>query len=135
MAAAKEDKEFEDLGLNEKQLLFCNLFVSKDFFGNGTLAYCEAYGFDPEDVKQYNTARHSASHLLNNHNVSQHINNMLEDSGLNDNHIDKRLLFLINQNEDKSTSLGAIKEYNKMKGRITDKLEIKGEFDITLKLE
>lgn len=128
-------KKNEETGLNEKQLLFCQLFLSEDFFGNGTLAYCKAYGFDPTDVKQYNTARHNASHLLAKNNVSQHINNMLEEGGLNDNHIDKRLLFLINQNEDKSTALAAIREYNKLKQRITDKLEVKGEFDITLKLE
>ena len=121
--------------LTEKQLLFCNLFVSKDFFGNGTLSYCEAYGLNPDDQKQYNSARHSASHLLAKANISQHINNMLEDSGLNDNHIDKRLLFLINQNEDKGTALGAIKEYNKLKQRIIEKLELKGSFNITMDLE
>lgn len=127
----------EEIELNEKQLLFCKLFVSKDFFGNGTLAYCEAYDKDPEDVKQYNSARHSASMLLSNVNISNHINNLLEASGLNDQHIDKRLLFLINQNEDKSTSLGAIKEYNKLKQRITDKIDIKtsGDFNVTLKLD
>ncbi len=119
-----EEKENPADSLNEKQLLFCRLYVSREFYGNGTLSYCEAYGFDPSDIKQYNSARHSASHLLNNPNISQHINNLLEEGGLNDSHIDKRLLFLINQNEDKGTALGAIKEYNKLKQRIIEKIEM-----------
>lgn len=131
--AASEEKD--NLGLNEKQLLFCKLYVSKEFFGNGTLSYCEAYGKDPNDLKDYNSARHSASILLGNVNISKHINNLLEETGLNDQFADKRLLFLMSQNDDKSTALGAIREYNKVKGRVTDKLEVKGEFDITLKLE
>lgn len=123
--------------LNDKQALFCKLYVSKEFFGNGTLSYCEAYGFDPEDLKEYNTARHCASHLLAKSNISQHINNLLDEAGLNDQFVDKRLLFLMAQNEDKGTALGAIKEYNKLKQRITDKIDMKvtGEFDISLKLE
>jgi hypothetical protein len=43
----------------------------------------------------------------------------------------------MSQNEDKGTSLGAIREYNKLKARITDKVDLKvsGGFDISLKLE
>lgn len=118
----KEEEGEEKKELNEKQLLFCKLYVSKEFFGNGTLSYCEAYGFNPNDIKDYNSARHSASHLLSNHNVSQHINSLLDEAGLNDQFVDKRLLFLMSQNEDKSTALGAIREYNKLKKRISDKL-------------
>lgn len=123
--------------LNEKQLLFCRLYVSKEFFGNGVLSYCEAYNLDPNDQKDYNSARHSATLLLKNVSICKLINDALEADGLNDIHIDKRLLFLINQNEDKGTALGAIKEYNKLKQRITDKIDMKvtGEFDISLKLE
>lgn len=132
-----EEKENPADKLNEKQLLFCKLYVSEDLLGNGTLCYCKAYGYDPNDIKDYNNARHNASHLLSNNNVSQHINNLLEEGGLNDQHIDKRLLFLINQNEDKGTSLGAIREYNKLKQRITEKIDAKlsGDINITLNLE
>jgi hypothetical protein len=122
MEEEKDPSEY----LNEKQKLFCKLFVSKEFFGNGTLSYCEAYDKDPEDVKEYSSARHSASLLLDNVNISKHINNLLEDGGLNDAHVDKRMLFLINQNEDKSTALAAIKEYNKIKGRTDKTLKLPG---------
>jgi len=59
----------------------------------------------------------------------------LDGAGLKDSLIDKRLLFLIFKNEDKGTALQAIKEYNKLKNRITDKVEVTGNFDISLKLE
>lgn len=123
--------------LNEKQLLFCNLYVSKEFFGNGVRAYAEAYGLDIETLKGYNSAKHSASVLLDDINISKHINNLLDEAGLNDNFADKRLLFLMSQNEDKSTALAAIKEYNKLRQRITDKIEAKitGSFDITMNLD
>lgn len=133
-----EDKESVKDKLNAKQLLFCQYYVSEETYGNGVRSYCKAYGLSYEDVKQQAQARYSASHLLDNRNISQHINNLLEDGGLNHEFIDKRLLFLISQNEDKGTALQAIKEYNKLKMRILDSLKDKdpdGNFDISLKLE
>jgi len=130
-----KDKESVKGELNAKQLLFCNYYVSNDTFGNGVQSYCKAYDIDYSDVKTQGQARHSASMLLNNVNICKHINNLLDEAGLNDNFADKRLLFLITQNEDKATCLNAIKEYNKLRARITDKLEVTGTFDISLKLE
>lgn len=130
----KENVDYKS-ELNERQIAFCNFYVSEEFLGNGVQSYIHAYNIDPNDPKSYNSAKHSASLLLDNVNVCKLINSLLDDAGLNDQFVDKRLLFLISQNEDKGTSLGAIKEYNKMKGRITDKLEVKGDFDITLKLD
>jgi len=131
----QEDKEGVKDKLTDKQLLFCLYYVSEETFGNGVRSYCKAYGVNYDDAKQQGQARHSASILLDNVNISKHINNLLDGAGLNDSFIDKRLLFLISQNEDKGTALQAIKEYNKLKNRITDKVEVTGNFDISLKLE
>ena len=130
-------EEGESKELNAKQLLFCNYYVSEETYGNGVRSYCKAYNVDYNDIKQQASARHSASLLLNDVNICKYINSLLDGAGLNDQFVDKRLLFLISQSEDKGSCLQAIKEYNKLKSRITDKLDVKvsGTFDISLKLE
>ncbi len=107
--------------LNKKQERFCQLFVSKEFFGNGVQSYIEAYNIPPEG---YNAARVSASDLLTKPNICDYINELLEQSGLNDEFVDKQLLFMITQNADFTQKMAAIREYNKLKSRITDKKEI-----------
>jgi hypothetical protein len=49
---------------------------------------------------------------------------LLEESGLNDQWVDKQLAFVITQYADIPSKVAAIKEYNKMRNRITDKLDI-----------
>jgi len=115
--------------LNEKQKLFCKYFVSKDFFGNGVDAYAEAYNIDLSNPKGYNTAKVNASKLLTNTNILLCINHELDESGLNDNFVDKQLLFAITQNADLSSKVKAISEYNKLKQRITIKTDNKHSVD------
>jgi phage terminase small subunit len=109
--------------LNEKQKLFCKYFVSEDFFGNGVKSYCKAYGLDPNDFKEYNSAKTRAYELLTNVDILSCINEQLEEAGLNDNFVDKQLLFAIMQNADLSSKVKAISEYNKLKARITQKVD------------
>jgi phage terminase small subunit len=122
--------------LNEKQELFCKLFVSEEFFANGVKAYAKAYNIDIEDPKKYASARVRASELLTNTNISSYITQMLDDAGLNDNFVDKQLLFVISQHADLNAKMKAIEQYNKLKQRITDKSETKvsGSWEITLNL-
>ena len=129
MAKNKENNE-----LNEKQLLFCKLFVSKDFFGSRVEAYAEAYGLDLTQQKDYNTAKVSASRLLTNANILLRINEELEDAGLNDNFVDKQLLFAITQNADFSSKVKAIGEYNKLKQRIVSRAENKNEITANVQI-
>lgn len=129
MAKKKENNE-----LNEKQLLFCKLFVSKDFFGSGVEAYAEAYGLDLTQQKDYNTAKVNASRLLTNANILLRINEELEDAGLNDNFVDKQLLFAITQNADFSSKVKAIGEYNKLKQRIVSRAENKNEITANVQI-
>lgn len=123
--------------LNEKQELFCKLFVSKEFFGSGVEAYGEAYGVDLTNPKNYNSAKSAAWRLLTNDDILSRINEELEDAGLNDNFVDKQLLFAITQNADLSSKVKAIGEYNKLRSRITTKAETKLELtthEVTLNL-
>lgn len=107
--------------LNPKQERFCQLYVSKEFFGHGTEAYAEAYGIDLE--KGYKVAQAAASRLLSKVIICQRINELLDAAGLNDEFVDKQLLMMITQNADYAQKMAAIREYNKLKQRITEKVK------------
>lgn len=113
--------------LTPQQMEFCNLFVTKEFFGNGVEAYIEAYEIDLTKKGAYDNARSCASRLLTNVNVLKRINELLDNEGLNDQFVDKQLLLLITQNADYGAKTRAISEYNKLKQRITEKIEHSGE--------
>lgn len=99
--------------LNLKQENFCRAYVSKDLFGNGTQAYMNIYNCKPT------TAKVQASVFLTNPNICERITELLEETGFNDNNADKQLLFCMNQYADLWLKLQAIREYNRMKWRIT----------------
>lgn len=110
---------------NLKHELFCNLFATeREFFGNGTESYIEAYDIDLSKKGAYAAARACASRLLTKANVLERIDELLEVGVLNDQFVDKQIAFLIAQNAEFSTKLGAIKEYNALKNRITKKLDM-----------
>ena len=110
--------------LNEKQLAFCMLYVSKEFFANGVESYAEAYGINLELPGQYNVAKANAWRLLTNAYILAKINELLELSGMTEEFVDKQLTFIITQNADLSSKLGAIREFNKLKSRITSKVAV-----------
>lgn len=132
MATKKPDKEQDPLDaidpitkLNLKQELFCQLYTSeKEFFGNGVQAYVEAYDPDTSKPNWYKTCVSAASRLLTNVKVIDRINELLEEQGLNDSFVDKQLKFIITQHADFGSKMAAIREYNKLKSRITDKTDI-----------
>lgn len=118
--------EEKESSLNPKQQFFCELYVSsdKEFFGNGVQSYIEAYEPDRTVKNWYKSACASASRLLSNVKVIDEINRLLEINGLNDVAVDKQLSFLITQHSDFGSKIAAIREYNKLKARITDKLDV-----------
>jgi hypothetical protein len=116
--------------LNPKQEKLCQLYASdREFFGNGVESYVEAYEPDQSKKNWYKTACSAASRLLRNVKVSERINELLEQGGLNDQAVDKQLSFLIAQHADFKSKLGAIREYNKLKSRIVERVDhtTKGE--------
>lgn len=116
---AEKNKKKE---LTPKQERFCQLYVSEEFFGHGTESYAEAYGIDLKTG--YGSAKTSAARLLTNANICARINELLKDAGLNDGFVDKQLLFLISQHADFAQKMAAIREYNKLRQRITDKMDV-----------
>lgn len=105
--------------LSREQILFCQLYTTREFFGNGTQSYIEAYNINTMDPGAYIGAVTSASRLLTKAYIMQYINYLLEDVlGVNDAFVDKQLVFLITQNADLRAKMAAIKEYNILKNRV-----------------
>ncbi len=119
--ASENSKEIE---LTDQQIRFCENYVSKEFYGNGTQSYIDAYQVDITKKGQYEVAKIGAYENLTKPNLIEYINSMLESQGLNDSFVDKQLLFLIQQHAEFSSKIAAIKEYNKLKQRITEKSEV-----------
>lgn len=114
--------EKEKSGFTPKQELFCRIYASdREFFGNGTQSYIEAYDVDLSKWGAYLTARVEASKLLIKPNILKWIDEIFTESGLNDQYVDKQLAKLIIQDADFKTKLGAIKEYNSLQQRIAEK--------------
>ena len=130
---AEQEKEEK---LNPKQEAFCQLYATdKEFFGNGVESYLEVYDINQHKPNWYKTACTNASRLLSNAKVCDRINELLEQQGLNDSFIDKQLLFLVTQHADFGSKLGAIREYNKLKERITERQKILGDKENPLIIE
>jgi len=126
----KEQKKKKKL--NPQQELFCQLYATdREFFGNGVESYLKAYGLKR---KQYDSAKVLASGLLTNINILDRVNELM-DIALNDIVVDKELAFTIKQKDNLSAKVSAIKEYNQLKQRTANKLEIElksyewGEYD------
>ena len=116
-------KEIKEEELNERQERFCQLYATdREFFGNGVQTYIEVYEPDQSKPNWYKRACSSASEILSNPKVFNRINELLEDGGLNDVNVDKQLVFLINQQADFGSKIAAIREYNKLKSRVTEKI-------------
>lgn len=116
--------------MTPKQKKFAELYTQdREFFGNGVQAYAEVYDCDMSTTKGYRAARAAASRLLANVNILGHINKLL-DVVTNEQFVDKQLAFLITQNADLHVKLGAIREYNELKQRITKKTEQKVKLEL-----
>lgn len=109
------------MALNAKQKVFCELFAtSEEFFGNGVQSYIEAYDVA---ASKYASAGAGSSRLLKNGKILAYINDIMTKIGFNDAHADKQLGFLMTQNAELGVKLGAIRHFNDLKQRITQKIE------------
>lgn len=110
---------------NKQQKLFCTLFATdREFFGNGVQSYMEAYDVPPS---KYKSAAAGAQKLLKKGYILAYINRIMEETGFSDEFADKQLSMLMTQNADFKSKLGAIKEFNALKKRITTKIEHSGK--------
>lgn len=139
--------------LNPKQELFCRYYVqNRALFGNATLSYAEAYEYKLEELNRerplisgtagkedakygdseytlaYNACSVQGCVLLRNHKVNERLTVLLNEL-LKEEVVDSELAKVIMQDGDLAPKVAAIKEFNKLKGRIIEKADIttKGE--------
>ena len=123
----KPSKKLTENNLNVKQELFCQLFATeKEFMGNGVQSYIEAYDINTSKPGAYNAARSSAHNLLTNTDICARITELIDENGFNDQNVDKQLLFALTQCADISSKVAAIREYNKLKKRVVERMEHTG---------
>lgn len=124
----KQDEDLEAvLTMRQKDFCFAYLFGftkgKKLIKYNATHAYGQAYGhsFRRGSAKE-NMCAVEGSRLLRNPKIKQYIKQLIEREGLNDEVVDFELLEII-KGFDPKAKIAAIREYNKLKKRITDKVE------------
>lgn len=124
-------KDF-DFGLNIQQMQFCYYYVfgyecvkEEDNFrmGNGMRSYALAYGYKEIDDEVNDACRAKASLLLTKVNILKYIDKLLAENGFNDAIADSRLRDIM-INGSNIESVQAIREYNKLKQRIIDKMHV-----------
>lgn len=118
--------------LSIKHELFCKKYI--ELRGNGTRAYCEAYGLDVENAKVYNNAKSRASELVINSDIVVRIRELLDETGLNELFVDNELKHLIWQDDDRGAKAKGIDIFNRIARRYDEKMvielkEFKAKFD------
>lgn len=109
---------------NIRHEAFCQLYASDlEFFGNGTQSYIKVYN-PVQRGNWYNVVRANASKLLTNANVLKRIDELLNFDGFNEQAVDKELKFVIAQRNDLASKVSAIREFNRLKARVTEKMDM-----------
>jgi hypothetical protein len=129
--------------LKPQHEVLCQLYVKNDeLFGNGTLCYAEAYNYMLETLsyeetrddeghlieasafdRAYNVCSVDGSKLLRNPKVQERIT-ALSNEMLKDDIVDAQLAKVILQNDKLEPKVSAIREYNKIRQRITEKVDV-----------
>jgi hypothetical protein len=134
--AEEADQELE----NKRRELFCRYYAQGEgTFGNATLSYAAAYDHaitflqktdrwgniynSPVELDLYNACSANGSRLIRGDKVQARITVLLNEL-LKDEIVDAELVKVIKQNGDLNPKVQAIKEYNKLSGRIIDKSQV-----------
>ncbi len=148
MSKKKQPKEATiGAGLNPQQELFCIYYTQhRDCIGNGVKSYAAAYDYDLEGAdkddeewengkkterstydKMVSVCGSGAHHLLKNPKIETRIRQLFGDM-LQDGIVDQKLSEIIVSGKH-ADAIQAIREYNKLKQRVTEKLDLssKGE--------
>lgn len=120
--------------LTPQQELFCQYYAFGDTYANGTQSYILAYDIDASDKGSYHVARTGAYENLTKPAILARLKELIQ-LKMCDETVDNKLAFIIDQNADLNVALGGVKEYNKMKGRITEKHDITGTLTMSGVLE
>lgn len=132
------------MDINPEQELFCQYYIKNDaVFGNATLAYSLAYDFKLDELsnepeydtenhpiarssehdKAYDTCSVNASRLLRQAKINDRVKTLLNEI-LTDDVVDSELARIIKGARKDSDKIAAIKEYNALRQRITNKTDL-----------
>lgn len=111
---------------NPKHELFCKVYTEPwtSMYCNGSQSYAHVYWLDLTNQSKANTARTNAHKLLMDTYILKRIRQLLDLWWLNDESVDGELLLVIKQNAEMPSKVAAIREYNKLRQRIIDKLDV-----------
>ena len=122
------NRRVNDNLLNAMQEKFCYYYSSSEYFMNGTQAYIKAYtrdeGGENEYIPSTKVAQSGAYELLCKPEICKRIDELMGELSLNDTVVDRELTKVIHQNADLKAKVAATKEYNALKKRITQTLEV-----------
>jgi hypothetical protein len=107
--------------MNQRQLLFCQLYTSSVSFGNAYKSYVQAYSVDQSDGQKRQGARRSASRLLSNVDIVEECNRLLKEACRKE-VVNIELGYLIRQRKDLAAKVSAIKLYNQLNERLEAKV-------------
>lgn len=135
---AKTPKERD---MNPRQELFCQLY-SNQLFGNATLSYSAAYGIRLDGLsheakydksgkmisespyaKKYSTCSVNGNRLLTSAKITARYRELLRER-MKPEEVDSEHAKIIFQDDDVGAKLGGIREYNRVNGRVMDKVDI-----------
>lgn len=119
-----EKKQLSPRTLNLRQDLWCRMYATNPAcLGNGTEAYKMVYGTKEKPVSQ-DVAKACAGKFLSDDRFTARINEYLEVDGFNNETVDAHHLFLIRQKKDLNVSMKGVQEYNKLKKRVNNVVEL-----------
>ncbi|MDD4110208.1 MAG: hypothetical protein PHS54_01495 [Clostridia bacterium] len=124
-----EDKK-EPKKLKPAEELFCQLYAgSSEYFNNASMSYVVAYDKkldEIEDEKErarvLRNCRSMGSNMLTKLYIRERVSEILREN-LTNNKIDEEISWVAKQRKDLSSKMRAISEYNKLKGRIEEKIK------------
>lgn len=144
--------------INPERELFCDYYTRPgDTFGVATTSYANAYGYNLDELpkddeiwktlangkkekivrssyeRSYSVCAMQGGRLLKDANVLARIQKMRVEK-MTDEFVDSELMKVITQDEEKTPKVAAIREFNRLSQRVTDKLDLtsKGESIRTL---
>ena len=101
--------------LTVREERFCQVYAKdSDCFGNGVQSYYKAF---PEKKIKYNSVKTEAYRMLTNPLLVERIRELI-DIHISDEVVDKELGTVILQYGDLPSKVAAVREYNKVKGRL-----------------
>lgn len=144
---SKKKPELEDK-LTPQRMRFCQLYTqNSDLFGNATMCYAEAFGYDLESLsteavysepdengirekledspytKAYNVCSVMGARLLRMVKIDEYTKVLLNEMMTNEN-ADAELAWVMKQRKDLGPKIQALREFNKLKNRIITQVEV-----------